>query len=86
MADGRLLRPEHGREELRPQVNCLLEDREHNVLVGTAGAGLTRFQPQDFVIPLGHLGSLAGSQINCVTEASPGRILAGTEGNGLFVI
>ncbi len=86
MADGRLLRPEHGREELRPQVNCLLEDREHNILVGTAGAGLTRFKPQDFVIPLGRLGSLAGSQIDCVAAAGPGRILAGTEGNGLFVI
>ena len=86
MADGRLLRPEHGREELRPQVNCLMEDREHNILVGTAGAGLTRFKPQDFVTPLGHLGSLAGSQINCVVEAAPGRVLAGTEGNGLFVI
>ena len=86
MADGRVLRPEHGRDALRPQVNCLLEDREHNILVGTAGAGLTRFKPQDFQIPLGHLGSLAGSQINCVIEVTPGRILAGTEGNGLFLI
>ncbi len=86
MADGRLLRPEHGREELRPQVNCILEDREHNVLIGTAGAGLTRFTPQDFVTPLGMRGSIAGSQINCVAEAAPGRMLAGTEGNGLFAI
>jgi signal transduction histidine kinase/ligand-binding sensor domain-containing protein/ActR/RegA family two-component response regulator len=86
MADGRLLRPEHGREALRPQVNCLLEDREHNILVGTAGAGLVRFKPQDFQIPLGQLGSLAGSQINCVAEIAPGRMLAGTEGNGLFLI
>ena len=86
MTDGRLLRPEHGREELRPQINCLIEDRERNILVGTAGAGLIRFKPQDFVVPLGQLGSIAGSQINCVAEASPGRMLAGTEGNGLFVI
>ena len=84
--DGRLLRPEHGREALRPQVNCLLEDREHNVLVGTAGAGLARFKPQDFTVPLGQFGSLAGSQVNCVIEAAPGRMLAGTEGNGLFLI
>ena len=86
MADGRLLRPEHGREALRPQINCLLEDRERNVLVGTAGAGLMRFKPQDFLVPLGQIGSLAGSQVNCVVEAAPGRIFAGTEGNGLFLI
>ncbi len=86
MADGRLIRPEHGRDALRPQVNCLIEDRERNVLIGTAGAGLVRFKPQDFTIPLGHLGSIAGSQINSVAEAAPGRILAGTEGNGLFII
>ncbi len=86
MADGRLLRPEHGREALRPQINCLLEDRERNVLVGTAGAGLMRFKPQDFTLPLGKNGSLAGSQVNCVVEAAPGRMFAGTEGNGLFLI
>ena len=86
MADGRLLRPEHGREALRPQINCLLEDRERNILVGTAGAGLIRFKPQDFAVPLGQIGSLAGSQVNCVAELAPGKMLVGTEGNGLFLV
>ncbi|MEO6739955.1 MAG: two-component regulator propeller domain-containing protein [Chthoniobacteraceae bacterium] len=86
MADGRVIRPEHGREELHPQVTCLLEDRERNILVATAGAGLVRFKPQDFTTSLGRPGSIAGAQVNCVIEAAPGRVLAGTEGNGLFVI
>lgn len=86
MADDRLLRPEQDGEALRPQITSLFEDRERNILVGTAGAGVTRFKPQDFKLVLGHPGSLAGSQINCVAEAAPGKMLAGTEGNGLFLI
>ncbi len=86
MADGRLLRPEHGTEALHPQITALFEDREMNIIAGTAGAGITRFKPQDFLLTLGRPGSLAGSQINCIAEAAPGKILAGTEGNGLFVI
>ena len=86
MADGRLLRPEHGREALRPQITALFEDRELNVIVSTGGAGITRFKPQDFQLTLGRPGSLSGSQINCIAEAAPGKILAGTESNGLFLI
>ncbi len=86
MSDGRLLRPEHRGDALEPQITALAEDRELNVIVGTAGAGITRFKPQDFRLALGHPGSLAGSQINCVAEATPGKMLAGTEGNGLFLI
>ena len=86
MADGRLLRPEHGRGALRPQITALFEDREHNVLVGTAGAGLSSFKPQDFLLAIGRPGSLAGSQINSIAEAAPGKMLAATEGNGLFLI
>ena len=86
MADGRLLRPEHGSEALQPQITALFEDRELNVIAGTAGAGITRFKPQDFQLTLGRPGSLAGSQINCIAEAAPGKMLAGTEGNGLFLI
>ncbi len=86
LKDGHLIRPEHGREALRPEITCLLEDRERNVLVGTAGAGLIRFKPQDFVVPLGQIGSLSGSQVNCVAELSPGKMLVGTEGNGLFLV
>lgn len=86
MADGRLLRPEHGDGALSPQITSLFEDRECNVLVGTAGAGVTRFKPQDFQLVLGRPGSLTGSQINCIAEAAPGKMLAGTESNGLFLI
>jgi signal transduction histidine kinase/ligand-binding sensor domain-containing protein/ActR/RegA family two-component response regulator len=86
LADGRLARPEHDHEALRAQITCIVQDRERNILVGTAGAGLTRYKPQDFLLPLGHLGSLAGSQVNCVAEAAPGKMLAGTEGNGLFLL
>jgi signal transduction histidine kinase/ligand-binding sensor domain-containing protein/CheY-like chemotaxis protein len=86
LADGRVARPEQDSGALHAQITCLIEDRERNVLVGTAGAGLTRYKAQDFLLPLGRLGSLAGSQVNCVAETAPGKILAGTEGNGLFLI
>ena len=86
MRDGTILNPGKSAEVLRPQVACIFEDRERNILVGTTGAGLARFKPANFQLALGQTGSLSGSLINSVAAVGPGRILAGTEGNGLFLI
>ena len=86
MKDGSSLSTGATSAVLRPQITCLFEDRERNILVGTAGAGLARFKPANFHLALGEPGNLAGATINSVAAIAPGRVLAGTEGNGLFLI
>jgi signal transduction histidine kinase/ligand-binding sensor domain-containing protein/ActR/RegA family two-component response regulator len=82
-ADGRMLESAGNREMLRPQVTCIFEDRERNVIVGTAGAGIARFKPANFTVLLGESGSLSGTMVNSIAVTGPGRVLLGTEGNGL---
>ncbi len=86
MADGNFVNPEKGSDVLRPQVTCLFEDRERNILVGTSGGGLARYKPANFQLALGRTGTLAGAFVNTVAAVGPGLVLAGTEGNGLFLI
>ena len=81
--DGRLVKAGHSADSLSPQITCLFEDRERNVLVGTDGAGLARFKPRPFATWFGQLGGLAGALVNCIGEDSPGHMLIGTEGSGL---
>src|SRR5207249_1899937 len=80
---GQVVKVGRSADSLQPQITCLLEDRERNVLVGTDGAGLARFKPRPFTSWFGQLGGLAGTLINSIGEDSPGRILIGTEGAGL---
>lgn len=84
--DGVMLKPDYSGTVLRPQIGCIFEDRERNILVGTRGAGLARFKPASFHLALGHSGSLTGSLINSIAAVGQNKILVGTEGNGLFVI
>lgn len=86
MADGNFVNPEKSSDILRPQVACIFEDRERNILVGTIGGGLARYQPANFQLALGRSGALAGAAVNTVVAMGPGLVLAGTEGNGLFLI
>jgi signal transduction histidine kinase/ligand-binding sensor domain-containing protein/ActR/RegA family two-component response regulator len=83
MKDGRVVTASAGAESLPAQITCLFEDRERNVLVGTAGAGIARFKPRPFAVWFGRLGGLAGTTVNTVCEEARGRILVGTEGAGL---
>ncbi|MGB8170415.1 MAG: two-component regulator propeller domain-containing protein [Chthoniobacteraceae bacterium] len=83
MTDGRVVTASASAETLPARVTSLFEDREHNVLVGTAGAGVARFKPRPIAVWFGRLGGLAGTIVNAVCEAEPGRILVGTEGSGL---
>ncbi|MEA3207868.1 MAG: two-component system, cell cycle sensor histidine kinase and response regulator CckA [Chthoniobacter sp.] len=83
MADGRKVIASTSAETLPAQITCLFEDRERNVLVGTAGAGVARFKPRPFAVWFGRLGGLAGTIVNTICEEAPGRILIGTEGSGL---
>ncbi len=83
MTDGRVVTASAGAESLPAQITCIFEDRERNVLVGTAGAGVARFKPRPFAVWFGRLGGLAGTIVNTVCEEAPGRILVGTEGAGL---
>ena len=85
-ADGRMLESSGNREMLRPPVACIFEDRERNVIVGTAGAGIARFKPANFTVMLGQPGGLSGTMVNSVTVTGPGRVLVGTEGNGLVAV
>ena len=85
-ADGRMLESSVNREMLRPQVTCIFEDRERNIIVGTAGAGIARFKPANFTLVLGEPGSLSGTMVNSVAVTGPGRVLVGTEGNGLVAV
>ena len=81
--DGRIVRAGHSADGLSPQITCLFEDRERNVLVGTDGAGTARFKPHPFTAWFGQLGGLAGAMIDSIGEDPPGRMLIGTEGSGL---
>jgi signal transduction histidine kinase/ligand-binding sensor domain-containing protein/CheY-like chemotaxis protein len=83
MHDGRAVRAGHTADGLSPQITCLFEDRERNVLVGTDGAGLARFKSRPFSAWFGQLGGLAGTMIDSIGEDASGRILIGTEGSGL---
>jgi signal transduction histidine kinase/ligand-binding sensor domain-containing protein/ActR/RegA family two-component response regulator len=83
MNDGRVLASGTNTERLRAQITCLVEDRERNVLVGTAGAGVARFKPRPFSVWFGRLGGLSGTIVNTVGEEPSGTMLIGTEGSGL---
>ena len=86
MTDGRVLNVGGNSGLLKPQIMCLFEDREHNVLLATRGAGLGRIKPRQFDVTLGLLGGLVGTLINAVCEEKNGTLLFGTEGNGLHRI
>jgi len=83
MHDGRVVKAGRSADGLSPQITCLFEDRERNVLVGTEGAGLARYKPRPFTAWFGQLGGLAGTLTDSVGEDPSGRILVGTEGAGL---
>jgi len=83
MNDGSALAVGSNTERLRAQITCLFEDRERNVLVGTAGAGVARFKPRPFSVWFGRLGGLSGTIVNTIGEEPSGTLLIGTEGSGL---
>ncbi len=83
MSDGRSLAASLNAEGLPAQITCIYEDRERNVLIGTAGAGIVRFKPRPFSVWFGRLGGLAGTIVNTICEEPSGALLVGTEGNGL---
>ena len=83
MADGRVLSAGRVGDAAPPQISWLFEDREHNVLAATHGAGLARFRPRMFENCLGAAGSLVGTMVDSICEEKPGQILVGTESCGL---
>ena len=83
MADGRVLSAGRVGDTAPPQIGWLFEDREHNVLATTRGAGLARFRPRVFENCLGATGSLVGTMVDSICEEKPGTILVGTESCGL---
>ena len=83
MSGERILTASLNAEGLPAQISCVFEDRERNVLVGTAGAGVARFKPRPFSVWFGRLGGLAGTIVNTIGEEPTGALLVGTEGNGL---
>ncbi len=83
---GEILNPAGDTASLRPQITSIFEDREHNLLVGTTGAGLARFRPKLFEISLGDAGGLAGALVNAICPGEDGVLIAGTEGSGLHRI
>lgn len=81
--EGQVVKVGRSADNLAPQITCLFEDRERDILVGTDGAGLARFKPRPFNAWFGQLGGLAGALVNSIGEDSSGHIFIGTDGSGL---
>ena len=72
--DGRILKAGRSVDSLSPQITCLFEDRERNVLsserMAPARPGSSR---RAFVAWFGQLGGLAGAMVNSIGEDPAGR-------------
>lgn len=55
-----------------PVINCLMEDREGNLWVGTGGGGMDRLRPK--VIDLLNIGSLPTESIHSICEDTDGSL------------
>jgi signal transduction histidine kinase/ligand-binding sensor domain-containing protein/DNA-binding response OmpR family regulator len=63
-------------------VRCVLEDREHNLWVGTDGGGLQRFRQRTFR-NWGVEQGMPGRTVTSVSEDPQGRLLIGVFGEGV---
>ncbi|MCI0536931.1 MAG: hypothetical protein L0Z50_17085, partial [Verrucomicrobiales bacterium] len=66
-------------ESSKLRVNCLIEDREGNLWIGTQANGLLRWQPRRFVTYASGDG-LADNNVRTLCESSEGVVWIGTDG------